>query len=89
MLESVNSISGENPQALEAKEEIKKINANPPLEVGHRTIIFGRNFIKAIGIKSPKRFKIFHSPTALLSFPSNPLVPLLKVAQISLIPPPL
>ena len=41
MLESVNSISGENPQALEAKEEIKKINANPPFEVEHRRIIFG------------------------------------------------
>ena len=51
MLECVNSISGENPQALEAKEEIKKINANPPLEVGHRTIFFGffdENYIKAI-----------------------------------------
>ena len=41
LLECVNSISGENPQALEAKEEIKRINANPPFEVEHRTIILG------------------------------------------------
>ena len=54
MLESVNSISGENPQALEAKEEIKKINANPPVEVGQRTIFSKENYMKAIGIKSPK-----------------------------------
>ena len=30
---------------------------------------------------------LWYGSTALLSFPSNPLVPLLKVAQISLIPP--
>ena len=54
MLESVNSISGENPQALEAKEEIKKINANPPVEVGERTIFSKENHMKAIGIKRPK-----------------------------------
>ena len=62
MPESVNSISGENPQTLEAKEEIKKINANPPLEVGHRTMILGfikENYAQKQGRKTIKIVKIF------------------------------
>ena len=102
LLECVNSISGENPQALEAKEEIKKINANPSLEVEQGTIIFWvlsrkshqSNQNQKCWKREGKHLNIvkilstlWYGSTALLSFPSNPLVPLLKVAQISLIPP--